>query len=142
MRVCGDLSSVEQVVALAFRRAPDALTSATRLTATADDTDMEESSSASMLRQVFAHINQRSGWTFLHENAVARLAVRAFVDEARTSGRPVDDVIIDAVALTGASANGVADQHLETIIRWAVEDFFARSHESREAGEGFPQSGR
>jgi hypothetical protein len=95
---------------------------------------MDEGSSTSMLREVFAHINQRSGWTFLHENAVARLAVRAFVDEARTAGRPVDDVIIDAVALTGASANGVADQHLETIIRWAVEDFFAKSPEAHETG--------
>jgi hypothetical protein len=99
---------------------------------------MEEASAANMLREIFAHVSQRSSWDFLPENAVARLAVRAFVDEARATGRPVDDVIIEAVALTGSAASGVADPHLETIIRWVVEDFFApdptpREPERREA---------
>lgn len=93
---------------------------------------MEETSAANVLRQLFVHVTQRSGWDFLHENAVARLAVRAFVDEARAAGRPVDDVIIDAVALTGSAAPGVADPHLETIIRWVVEDFFSQEASPRE----------
>lgn len=85
-----------------------------------------------MLREVFVHVAQRSGWDFLHENAVARLAVRQFVDEARASGRPVDDVIIDSVAITGAAGPAVADPHLETIIRWVVEDFFSSEQAPRE----------
>ncbi len=85
-----------------------------------------------MLREVFVHVTQRSGWDFLHENAVARLAVRQFVDEARACGRPVDDVIIDSVALTGAASAAVADRHLETIIRWVVEDFFSPDHVPQE----------
>jgi hypothetical protein len=44
----------------------------------------------------------------------------------------VDDVIIDAVALTGSAAPGVADPHLETIIRWVVEDFFSPEPAPRE----------
>jgi hypothetical protein len=93
---------------------------------------MEEPSAATMLREIFAHVSQRGSWDFLAENAVARLAVRAFVDESRANGRPVDDVIIEAVGLTGSAAAGVADPHLETVIRWVVEDFFAPGPPTRE----------
>jgi len=87
---------------------------------------MEERAAAAMLRQVFADVIVRGDWTAVEENGGARRAVRAFVDDARANGMRVEDVIVEAVAITGAAANDVGDAQLEQIVRWVVADYFAR----------------
>jgi hypothetical protein len=82
-----------------------------------------------MLRQVFADVTERGGWDFVDQNGAARLAVRAFVDDARETGMRVEDAIIEAVSITGAAAAGVADPQLEQIVRWVVADYFSRESE-------------
>ena len=87
---------------------------------------MEERAAASMLKQVFSDLAGRNGWDSVDENGVARLAVRAFVDDARSIGMRVEDAIIEAVAITGAASADVGDSQLEQIVRWVVADYFSR----------------
>ena len=87
---------------------------------------MEERAAAAMLREVFADVTAKGGWENLDENGTARLAVRHFVDDARANGMRVEDVIVEAVGLTGAASSGVRDPQLEQIVRWVVADFFSR----------------
>jgi hypothetical protein len=87
---------------------------------------MEERAAAAMLRQVFADVTARGGWDAVEQDGVARLAVRAFVDDARSIGTRVEDAIIEAVAITGAASAVVGDPQLEQIVRWVVADYFSR----------------
>jgi hypothetical protein len=90
---------------------------------------MEERPAAAMLRQVFADVTAKGGWDDLERNGAARLAVRNFVDDARAIGIRVEDVIVEAVGITGAASIGVGDPELEQIVRWVVADFFSRDTE-------------
>ena len=87
---------------------------------------MEERAAAAMLRQVFADVTAHGDWSALEENGAARLAVRQFVDDARVNGMRVEDVIVEAVGITGAAASEVGDPQLEQIVRWIVADYFSR----------------
>jgi hypothetical protein len=87
---------------------------------------MEERPAAAMLRQVFADVTAQGGWDDVERNGTARLAVRNFVDDARAVGMRVEDVIVEAVGITGAASSGVRDPQLEQIVRWVVADFFSR----------------
>ncbi len=87
---------------------------------------MEERPAAAMLRQVFADVTAQEGWDDVERNGAARLAVRHFVDDARAVGMRVEDVIVEAVGITGAASSGVRDPQLEQIVRWVVADFFSR----------------
>ena len=88
---------------------------------------MEERAASEMLRQVFADVTARGAWSAIEEDGVARLAVRQFVDDARATGMRVEDVIVEAVGITGAAASEIGDPQLEQIVRWVVADYF--SHE-------------
>lgn len=90
---------------------------------------MEERPAAAMLRQVFADVTAQGGWDDLERNGAARLAVRHFVDDARATGMRVEDVIVEAVGISGAASAGVRDPQLEQIVRWVVADFFSRDME-------------
>jgi len=59
-----------------------------------------------MLRQVFADVTAQGGWDDVERNGAARLAVRHFVDDARAVGMRVEDVIVEAVGITGAASSG------------------------------------
>jgi hypothetical protein len=87
---------------------------------------MEERAAAVTLRQVFADVTAQGGWDGVEQNDVARSAVRNFVDDARATGMRVEDVIVEAVAITGAASSSVGDPQLEQIVRWVVADFFSR----------------
>jgi hypothetical protein len=87
---------------------------------------MEERAAAAALRQVFADLTTQGGWDGVERNEAARSAVRNFVDDARATGMRVEDVIVEAVAITGAASSNVRDPQLEQIVRWVVADFFSR----------------
>jgi hypothetical protein len=91
---------------------------------------MEERLAAVTLRRIFAEVTAQDGWDGVDQNDAARTAVRSFVDDARATGMRVEDVIVEAVAITGAASSTVGDPQLEQIVRWVVADFF-----SRELGE-------
>jgi len=88
-------------------------------------TPMDERVAAAALRQIFADVTAHGSWDGVEQNDAARSAVRTFVEDARASGMRVEDVIVEAVAITGAASSNVRDPQLEQIVRWVVADFFS-----------------
>jgi hypothetical protein len=85
---------------------------------------MKERPAATTLRQVFAHVTENSEWSSIADNDVARVAVRAFVQEARANARPFRDVIMKVFALIADSTDGVDESTRATIEHWVVEVFY------------------
>jgi hypothetical protein len=85
---------------------------------------MKERAAATALRQEFARVSANSGWTSIADNDVARVAVRAFAQEARADGQGFREVIVEVFALIDTSTDAADESARETIAHWVVEVFY------------------
>ena len=86
---------------------------------------MARDSVSAALFRAFAPVRRSSEWACLQERSIARLAIHAYVNEARRRGAAVHDVLVDVVRVSGvASIAAACDDLVKVVVRWVVQDYF------------------
>lgn len=83
-----------------------------------------DSKVAATVREKLAHVDAyESLW--LDEHSDGRVAIRAYVDEARERGDPLADIMVEIVRLAGlTSVAEPGEVVLRTLVRCVVHEFF------------------